>query len=232
MVLLALAGGFYPANLPTNNWFARYATHFKTVELNASFYSWPTTASVRAWVRQPGRRKFVYTVKASELITHIKRFSGTKTLIREFGHIADLLGPQMGCFLFQLPPSFKYTRARLDRIVAQLDPVRRNVVEFRHSSWWNEEVVTAFRANGIIFCSCSGPKLPDDLVKTADEIYIRFHGTKKWYQDDYTPAELNVWTKRIEASGALRVWAYFNNDRNGYAIKNSRELLRQLRASG
>jgi uncharacterized protein YecE (DUF72 family) len=221
--------GFYPADLPTKDWFAHYASHFQTVELNAPFYSWPTTASVRTWVRQAGRRKFVYTVKVSELITHIKRFNGTKRLIRDFCHIADLLGPRMGCFLFQLPPSFKYTRARLDRIAAQLDPARRNVVEFRHSSWWNEEVVTVFRANGIIFCSCSGPKLPDELVKTADEIYIRFHGTKKWYQHNYTPEELNIWIKRIAASGALRVWVYFNNDRNGYAIKNSRRLRRQLR---
>lgn len=222
-------GGFYPASLPTNDWFAHYAARFKTVELNAPFYSWPTTGSVRTWVRQAGRRNFVYTVKASELITHIKRFNGTKTLVRDFCHIAGLLGPRMGCFLFQLPPSFKYTRARLDRIVAQLDPARRNVVEFRHSSWWNERVVTAFRANGIIFCSCSGPKLPDELVRTADEIYVRFHGTKKWYQHDYTPVELKIWAKRIAESGALWVWAYFNNDRNGYAIKNSRMLLRQLR---
>jgi uncharacterized protein YecE (DUF72 family) len=116
-------------------------------------------------------------VKASELITHVKRFSGTKTLVRDFGYIADLLGPRMGCFLFQLPPSFHYSRARLDRIVSQLDPTHRNVVEFRHASWWNERVYTAFRAAGIIFCSCSGPKLPDELIATADDIHIRFHGT-------------------------------------------------------
>ena len=68
----------------------------------------------------------------------MKRFTGTKTLVKDFGHIADLLGPRMGCFLFQLPPSFHYTPARLKRILGQLDPARRNVVEFRHRSWWNE----------------------------------------------------------------------------------------------
>ena len=140
-------GGFYPAELPTNRWFEHYSKHFKTVELNAPFYSWPTTAAVQAWVRQAGRRKFIYTVKASELITHVKRFIGTKTLVQDFGHIADLLGPRMGCFLFQLPPSFHYSRARLDRILSQLDPARRNVVEFRHRSWWKESVFAAFRAN-------------------------------------------------------------------------------------
>src|SRR5450432_1034283 len=83
-------GEFYPANLSTAAWFTHYAAHFKTVELNAPFYSWPTTANVRTWVRQVGRRNFVYTVKASELITHVKRFTGTKTLVRDFGHIGDL----------------------------------------------------------------------------------------------------------------------------------------------
>ena len=127
---------FYKS-LPTSEWFDEYARHFRTVEINASFYSWPTEANVQSWIRQAGRRKFVYTVKVCELITHIKRFKGTKTLIKDFGYIADLLGPRMGCFLFQLPPSFHYTRARLQAIIAQLDPRHRNVVEFRHASWWN-----------------------------------------------------------------------------------------------
>jgi len=219
---------FYPAGIRTADWFDHYAERFKTVELNAPFYSWPTVATVQSWRRNAGRRKFVYTVKVCELITHIKRFSGTKELIQDFGYIADLLGSKMGCFLFQLPPSFHYTPARLRRIVTQLDPNRRNVVEFRHRSWWNEEVYSAFRSAGIIFCSCSGPRLPDELVKTADEIYVRFHGTKQWYRHDYSQAELMIWTERIRASGASQVWAYFNNDRNGSSIKNAQALLRQL----
>ncbi|MDB5301810.1 MAG: hypothetical protein JWO87_3473 [Phycisphaerales bacterium] len=189
-----------------------------------------STSDVReSWQRQAGRRRFVYTVKACELITHVKRFSGTKGLVKDFGYIADPLGPRMGCFLFQLPPSFQYTPARLTGILRQLDPSRRNVVEFRHRSWWDERVFSAFRDTGAIFCSCSGPRLPDELVKTADDVYIRFHGTKKWYRHDYSKAELAVWAGRIRASGAARVWAYFNNDRDGYAIKNARELLRQLK---
>ena len=224
-------GTFYPNELATSRWFEHYSRQFKTVELNASFYSWPTVAAVEGWVRQAGRRKFVYTVKASELITHVKRFSRTQTLVRDFGYIADLLGPRMGCFLFQLPPSFHYSRARLDRILRQLDPARRNVVEFRHPTWWKESVFEAFRSNGAIFCSCSGPRLPDDLVKTADEIYLRFHGTKRWYRHDYTPDELALWAAKIRDSGATRVWAYFNNDRDGNAIRNARTLLRLLGSS-
>jgi uncharacterized protein YecE (DUF72 family) len=224
-------GTFYPDTLPTNKWFQHYARAFQTVELNAPFYSWPTVGAVRGWVRQAGRRNFVYTVKASELITHIKRFSRTKTLVRDFGYIADLLGPRMGCFLFQLPPSFHYSRSRLEKIVSQLDPSRRNVVEFRHRSWWNEHVYAAFRSSGIIFCSCSGPRLPDELITTAEDVYIRFHGIKQWYRHDYTSAELAVWVERIRSSRAKRVWAYFNNDRNGFAIKNARALLRRLKAN-
>jgi uncharacterized protein YecE (DUF72 family) len=224
-------GGFYPDDMPTSGWFRHYLGRFKTVELNAPFYSWPTTAAVEAWLRPLGRHRFVYTVKACELITHVKRFSGTKTLIRDFGHIADLLGPRMGCFLFQLPPSFHYSPARLERIVSQLDPARRNVVEFRHRSWWNERVYDAFSAAGIIFCSCSGPRLPDDLVKTADEVYVRFHGVRQWYRHDYSDAELAAWTEKLRSSGATRVWAYFNNDRECYAIKNARKLLANLRSA-
>jgi uncharacterized protein YecE (DUF72 family) len=160
----------------------------------------------------------------------VKRFTGTKTLVRDFGFIADLLGERFGCFLFQLPPSFRYTPARLARIVAQLDPGRRNVVEFRHASWWNDRVYAAFRAAGIVFCSCSGPGLPDELVRTADDVYVRFHGPDRWYNHDYTRDELRVWANRIRASGASRVWAYFNNDRDAHAVKNARQLRRLLQS--
>ena len=218
---------FY-ANVPQDQWFAQYLKRFDTVEINASFYSWPTVANVQTWRRQPGRKRFVYTVKVCELITHVKRFKGTKTLIRDFSIIADILGERMGCFLFQLPPSYRYTKARLDAIVTQLDPKRRNVVEFRHASWWNEDVYEAFRKAGIIFCSCSGPRLPDELIRTADDVYIRLHGPKRWYRHDYSKSELTTWATRIEASGAKRFWIYFNNDNEAHAPKNATALRRML----
>ena len=222
--------GFYPPDSRTAEWFDHYADTFDTVELNAPFYCWPKVSAVQGWARQAGERDFVYTVKVSDLITHVKRFVGTKRLVEDFYHVADILGLRMGCFLFQLPPSYRYTKARLNAIVRQLDPGRRNVVEFRHASWWNEAVYAAFRERGIIFCSCSGPRLPDELVKTADEVYVRFHGTKRWYRHDYSAEELAVWAKRIGESGAKKVWAYFNNDRECYAVKNAWALLRLLRA--
>jgi uncharacterized protein YecE (DUF72 family) len=217
-------GDFYPETLPTSEWFSHYAAHFKTVEINASFYSWPTEATVKTWIKQAGEADFLYTVKVCELITHINRFEATQTLVKDFGYIADILGSRMGCFLFQLPPSFHYTAPHLKEVLGQLDHTRRNVVEFRHASWWNEEVFTAFRETGTIFCSCSGPRLPDLLIRTADDIYIRFHGTKQWYRHDYSEEELRVWSARIQESGAKRVWAYFNNDYDGYATKNAHLL--------
>jgi uncharacterized protein YecE (DUF72 family) len=222
-------GLFYPVGSKTNAWFAHYAKRFNTVELNAPFYAWPTVSTVKTWKKQVGRKRFLYTVKVSELITHARRFSRTSGLVRDFGLIADLLGPAMGCFLFQLPPSFKYSRARLTRIVEQLDTRHRNVVEFRHESWWNTHVYDAFREKGIIFCSCSGPRLPDELVVTASEVYIRFHGTKRWYRHDYARDELKVWADRISEAKPSRVWAYFNNDREAHAIKNARTFLRLMR---
>ncbi len=221
-------GLFYPADLPTGEWFNHYAKQFDTVEINASFYSWPTVANVKVWLRQPGKRKFVYTVKVCELITHIKRFKGTKTLVRDFGMIADILGERMGCFLFQLPPSFHFTKQRLTAILGQLDPARRNVVEFRHASWWNETVYSAFRETGTIFCSCSGPRLPDVLIRTADDIYVRLHGPQRWYRHDYSKDELAKWADRIKSSGAQRAWVYFNNDYQANAPKNARTMRRLL----
>jgi uncharacterized protein YecE (DUF72 family) len=219
-------GSFYPEELPRTDWFRHYAENFDTVELNAPFYSWPTLATVKTWIQQaePSDR-FVYTVKVSELITHVEKFNGTNDLVLDFGFVADLLGPRFGCFLFQLPPSFTFTPDRLETIVSQLDPARRNVVEFRHHSWWNDDVYRAFREHGIIFCSCSGPRLPDELVKTADDVYVRFHGTSRWYRHDYTADELATWAQRIRECGARQSWVYFNNDRDGYAIKNAKQLL-------
>ena len=222
---------FY-AGVPQNDWFEHYLKRFDTVEINASFYSWPTVAGVQAWRRQPGKKKFVYTVKVCELISHIEKFKGTKTLVKDFGMIADILGDRMGCFLFQLPPSYRYTKTRLNDIVSQLDPARRNVVELRHASWWNEKVYSAFRKAGIIFCSCSGPRLPDELIRTADEVYVRLHGPKRWYRHDYSKEELMEWTNRIRASGAKRAWIYFNNDNDAHAPKNAAVLRRMLKGFG
>jgi len=225
-------GPFYPMELPTSEWFGHYVARFDTVEINASFYSWPTAANVRSWLRQSGTQTFIYTVKVCELITHIQKFEGTQALVKDFGLIADILGERMGCFLFQLPPSYHFTEARLNAILGQIDHARRNVVEFRHASWWNDAVYAAFRETGTIFCSCSGPRLPDDLVRTADDIYLRLHGPKRWYRHDYSDNELAEWADKICASGARRAWVYFNNDYEGFAPRNALVMRGLLEEAG
>lgn len=224
-------GIFYPDTRRTDTWFKHYVTNFDTVELNAPFYKWPKTSTVKGWRRSapPG---FRYSVKVNQLITHEKRLRRTRQLVAEFCRIEEILGQQLGCFLFQFPPSYGYTASRLKSIVAQLDPRFRHAVEFRHKSWWRGAVYRAFEKRGLIFCSISSPRLPDELIRTSDAIYIRFHGRTRWYRHDYDNDELSLWAERIVTSGAREAWIYFNNDREGFAIKNAKMLIALLQGHG
>ena len=96
-----------------------------------------------------------------------------------------------------------------------------------HKSWWNETVYAAFRESGTIFCSCSGPRLPDEFVRTTDD-YLRLHGPERWYRHNYSKAELENWAQRIKASGAKRAWVYFNNDHEAFAPRNAGTMRRLL----
>lgn len=224
-------GIFYPRQeVTTKNWFGYYANVFQTVELNAPFYRWPKPATVRRWKREapPG---FVYTVKVNQGITHERRLVRTKKLVRAFYEIAPVLGEKMGCFLFQFPPSHRYTASRLRSIVTQLEPTHRNVVEFRHRSWWRENVYRALRERGIGFCVVSAPRLPETMPAGQRLLYVRLSGRTQWYRHNYTAEELDAWADRIRASGAEEAWVYFNNDRQGHAVANALALRRRLRAN-
>lgn len=225
-------GIFYPRQeVTTKNWFAYYANVFRTVELNAPFYRWPKPATVRRWKRD-APEGFIYTVKVNQLITHERRMVRTKTLVRAYyEEIALVLAEKMGCFLFQFPPSYRYTASRLKSIVTQLDPTYRNVVEFRHRSWWRESVWRALAKRGISFCAVSAPRLPETFPAKQRLLYARFSGRTRWYRHNYSPEELSVWMERIQTSGAEEVWVYFNNDRNGHAVANALALQRMLRES-
>ena len=223
-------GVFYPPQEPTTKlWFGYYANVFQTVELNAPFYRWPSPATVRRWKREapPG---FRYSVEVNQTITHERRLVRTKALVKSFYTIAETLGEKMGCFLFQFPPSYRYTPARLKSVVTQLDPALRTVVEFRHKSWRRASVYRAFAKRGLIFCAVSAPRLPEEFPAGQEVLYVRLSGTTRWYQHDYSREELARWAERIRASGAKEVWVYFNNDRRGFAIKNALALRRMLRA--
>ena len=225
-------GKFYPLTVPTHKWFPYYTEHFKTVELNAPFYSWPKRSTVQCWIRQ-APPDFLYSIKVNRYITHDFRMEGTAMLVEQF--YLDVGEPltgagRMACFLFQFPPSFRYTKKRLDAICKQLDPRYRNVVEFRHRSWWHADVYRALRRRKIIMCAVSAPRIPDKLVRTADDIYVRLHGTTRWYRHDYSDEELAAWAEKIRSSGAKRAWIYFDNDRDAHAIKNAKTLRNMLTA--
>jgi uncharacterized protein YecE (DUF72 family) len=223
-------GLFYPQDGSTRDWFAHYARTFDTVELNAPFYKWPRPSTVRRWMTD-APAAFRYTVKVNQEITHERRMVRTQKLVTSFYEIGITLGSQLGCFLFQFPPSYRYTPARLKSIVTQLDPAWRNVVEFRHKSWWRPAVYRALAQQKITFCAVSAPRLPEDLPSVGAKtrrrpeiVYVRFHGRSAWYRHDYSGEELAAWARRIVLSGAREVWIYFNNDREGFALKNAIEL--------
>jgi len=222
-------GKFYPESIPQNKWFQHYTKYFDTVELNSPFYHFPKLSTAKTWYRN-APKDFIYTLKVNRFITHIKKFKNTKKLIKDFYKLGNALNEKMGCFLFQLPPSLKYNKEKLNEIIKQLDSKKKNVVEFRHESWFREEVYDEFKKNKVIFCIVSSPEMPEDFIKTAEDVYLRFHGKASMYGSLYTNKELKNWAKKIKKSQAKNVWAYFNNDDNANAVKNSLYLRKILKA--
>lgn len=223
-------GLFYPRQEPTTkNWFGYYANVFDTVELNAPFYRWPKPATVRRWIRDapPG---FRYSVKVHQSITHERRLARTKSLVRDYYRLLAPLQEKLGCVLFQFPPGFHYSAPRLEGLTAQLDPAFRNVVEFRHRSWWRAKVFDALREHGITFAAVSAPRLPEEFPMDQKLFYLRLSGKTRWYHHDYSADELDGWKQRILTSGAEEAWIYFNNDAQAHAVKNALALRRRLRS--
>ncbi len=218
-------GIFYPS--PQSRWFGYYATKFNTVELNSPFYNFPKESTVKAWYRN-APKGFVYTLKVNKYITHMKKFKNAKTQIKKFYTVCSLLNEKLGCFLFQLPPSLHFSEAKLKEIVTQLDTEKKNVIEFRHNSWFCAETYDELKENGIMFCIVSAPRLPDTFVKTAKDIYIRFHGKLAWYAHNYGDRELREWASKIKKY--KNAWIYFNNDAMAFAPKNCLRLKEILKA--
>ena len=212
-------GLFYPADLPASRWFGFYAEHFDTVEINASFYRFPTESAVKRWYRQ-APAGFVYSVKAPQLITHRKQFHDCDWLMGDLYRVLGGLKEKLGCILFQLPPQLAWSEEILARVLARMQPDFRNVIEFRHASWWRPEVYETLREHGIGFCSVSAPELPDELVVTCPDLYLRLHGNP-WYVQNYSEQELSEWANCISDTVAERAWIYFNNDSNAFAPNNA-----------
>jgi uncharacterized protein YecE (DUF72 family) len=223
-------GVFYPPRLPPRRWLEYYAQHFDTVEVNATFYRLPRETAVANWSREspPG---FLFAVKMSRYVTHIKRLRDLPPSLELFySRIRPLVGtPKLGPVLWQLPANFHRDDERLTQGLEQLPP-GRHCFEFRHESWFVPEVYELLRSHRVALVIGDTPRYPFQTHElTTDWTFIRFHHGTRGRSSNYSESELEEWSRRIEGWAEQGdVYAYFNNDRNGYAVRNGLWLKRRL----
>lgn len=219
-------GRFYPKSLPKSAWFAHYAEHFDAVELNATFYRLPETATFERW-RKAAPKGFCYALKFSRYGTHIKRLKDPADTVAHFVERARLLGPTLGPILVQLPPRW---HVNPDRLAAFLEAVPKRIrwaLELRDPSWLCEDVYALLRRHRVALCI-------HDLierhprVQTASWVYLRFHGNG--HAGSYSPQALSAIARRIRVhlADGHDVYAFFNNDIGGHAVRNAIDLRRYV----
>jgi len=224
------AGRFYPAGLRDTDRLAYYVSQFDTVEINATFYRFPTEAMINSWNRRLPE-SFHLVVKGSRRVTHVQKLADCEEVLEAFLQRVLPLRT-LDVLLWQLPPSLHQDLPRLEhflQLLQRLAPQVRHAVEFRHPSWWHEETSALLGRFGAAFVAVSHPTLPCDVVPTTDFLYVRFHGTgKELYRHDYSREELAEWTTRLLPLLTGRtLFAFFNNDFQGFAPRNA-ALFRQM----
>jgi uncharacterized protein YecE (DUF72 family) len=225
----------YPKGLPARRWLEHYAGLFDTVEVNSTFYRLAKPKAVAAWV-EATPPEFVFAVKASQYLTHMKRLTGMEQGIERFyDGIAPLAAsPKLGPVLWQLPERFKRD---VPRLAGALDHLggwgrgpSRHCFEFRHESWFCDEVLELLRWHGVALAIGHHPERPwQPWVQTADWSFVRFHYGARGRRGNYSDRELEELAPRVRrlARGA-EVFAYFNNDWEGFAVRNARRLRKLL----
>jgi uncharacterized protein YecE (DUF72 family) len=225
-------GVFYPPRLPANKWLEYYAQFFDTVEVNSTFYRLPKPEAVANWVAQTPEG-FIFAIKSSRYLTHVKRLMDLDDGVRRFyERIEPLLHtPKMGPVLWQLPPTFKRDDERLASALASLPKEQRHCFEFRHPSWFVDETYESLRAHGVALVIGDRPQVNEyrSLELTTDWTFVRFHAGTRGRNGNYSESELAEWAQRLaEWAQRVDIYAYFNNDWEGYAPRNAlrlRELL-------
>ncbi|RYY33820.1 MAG: DUF72 domain-containing protein [Sphingobacteriaceae bacterium] len=219
-------GKFYPEKLAQRKWFDYYCEHFKTLELNVTFYRFPQLSTLQTWYNKCPDG-FRFSVKAPRAITHFKKFHDSVDLLSSFYDTIDnSLQEKLGPVLFQMPPSFHYDEERLELVIKSLDPAFMNVLELRHESWWRDDVYETLGKHNITFCGQSHPKLPDTIIQNTPVIYYRFHGVPKLYKSPYSTADLQRIADVVKSNkNAKHGWFYFNNDIDVEAIYNAKEMI-------
>jgi uncharacterized protein YecE (DUF72 family) len=229
-------GRFYPRTLPVREWLPFYTEHFPTVELNNPFYRLPTAQMFREWYRAVPR-DFVFAVKASRFLTHVKRLKDPAAPLRLFLGRARALGETLGPVLFQLPPQFHANPERLDRFLAALARQRyvkplRAVLEVRHPSWLDEAVYERLRAANVSLCVHDSKKQPVTGPVTADFVYVRRHGYGTRGNYPRRAIEKDAAAIRTWLGEGRDVYVYYNNDWRGFALDNARALAELTDAPG
>ena len=226
----AWRGRLYPPKLAKRRWLATYAERFLTVEVNSTFYRLASRPAVNGWVRDTPDG-FVFAVKASRYLTHVRRLTDLDRGIRRFyAPLVPLVeAGKLGPVLWQLPETFLRDDERLKRWLDAL-PDGRHTIEFRHPSWFSTPVLDLLRGHGVALTIGDHPDRPfQRRVATADWWYVRLHYGARGRDGNYSASELATWARRVAQWRSRReVYAYFNNDWNGYAPANAQTVAARL----
>jgi len=216
---------FYPTDTSADRWLGFYAERLHSVEINNSFYHLPEKKTFEKW-RQDTPEGFVFSVKASRYITHMKKLKDPREAVKRFMDRVDALEEKLGPLLFQLPPRWRCNPDRLDSFLSLLPKDYRYSFEFRDTSWLNSEVYDILRNHGAGLCiyHLSGFVSPKEL--TAGFVYVRLHGPGDAYEGAYDEKTLEGWAGALSAwrRQGVHVYCYFDNDQLGYAVQNALQL--------
>jgi uncharacterized protein YecE (DUF72 family) len=223
-------GRLYPASEPKRRWLELYAQHFDTVEVNSTFYRLAHRDAVTGWVAQTPDG-FLFSVKASRYLTHIRRLVGIADGIRRFYEPLEPLieADRLGPVLWQLPENFHRDDERLQGWLEEL-PAGLHTIEFRHASWFVPEVLDALRSHDVALTIGDHPERPfQSYEATASWRFVRFHYGSRGRGGNYSATELEQWAHTIaQWRRQTDVYAYFNNDWNGFAPANALYLRARL----
>ena len=199
-------GSFYPADLKADGMLSFYATKFGTLEINNTFYRLPKESVLLEWASQVPD-EFSFSIKASQKITHYTRLKAeSESMVQFLLKNTTVLGSRLGPLLFQLPPNLKKDIPRLQNFLTYLPSDRRYTFEFRHESWWDEDVFTVLRDRDIAMCVSESAELTCPVVCTATWGYLRLHKL------DYSPDALSEWAKRVSSQNWSEAYVYFKHD--------------------